>query len=593
MSGVATIAKPRAGAISIRLEADIAALAVVGIVVALLTALVWGTWGDLGRDTGYDFVAATRVAHGQLPYVDYVYYYGPLAPFMLGLAALIGGTSVTTFVLIGLLLTYAIVAATYALARTQAGPLGAAIAAVTVAAIAFSPTNLSYVVPHTYSATFAILLTLLFLLGLARASNGRPRAVLGAGVAAGLVALTRPEFETAVVVAALAWLIARARAGRSVRGDTIALVVPALAVPMLVYGAFLTAISPHRLLLENLYPVATLRAGGSAIIREQAPLTTHSLLLVLAYFAAYAVGAAALVLASRGLSRYRPAVAAAAVAVVALAVLALAASNPEAVRSRLEWVYGGVPFAVVAALVVLLVLHVVRSRPIDSRDQTLLAVLAVLAVLAAKSYSGFFFLADRAQPAVYAAPFVLVAMTRLHFVELSRNRTGRAIGTCWLALLALVCLGLTIKDARAQSAAVTGPGGTLMVSSSEAPLYRAAIGAIDASTQPGDPILVAPQLTALYTLSGRTDPLRQISLVPGALPTRNDELLAIQTLQRAHVQLAITDRHRFTEYGQTNFGRSFDQILAGWIRKNFNHAATLRPSAGVDHALDVWVRGER
>ncbi len=384
MSGVATIAKPRAGAISIRLEADIAALAVVGIVVAVLTALVWGTWGDLGRDTGYDFVAATRVAHGQLPYVDYVYYYGPLAPFMLGLAALIGGTSVTTFVLIGLLLTYAIVAATYALARTQAGPVGAAIAAVTVAAIAFSPTNLSYVVPHTYSATFAILLTLMFLLGLARASNGRPRAVLGAGVAAGLVALTRPEFEAAVVVAALVWLVARARAGRSVRGDTIALIVPALAVPVLVYGAFLTAISPHRLLLENLYPVATLRAGGSAIIREQAPLTTHSLALVLAYFAAYAVGAAALVLASRGLSRYRPAVAAAAVAAAALAVLTLAASNPEAARSRLEWVYGGVPFAVVAALVVLLVRHVVQRRTLDSRDETLLTVLAVLAVLAAK-----------------------------------------------------------------------------------------------------------------------------------------------------------------------------------------------------------------
>ena len=30
-------------------------------------ALTWDTWGDLGRDTGYDLVAGARVAHGQLP----------------------------------------------------------------------------------------------------------------------------------------------------------------------------------------------------------------------------------------------------------------------------------------------------------------------------------------------------------------------------------------------------------------------------------------------------------------------------------------------------------------------------------------------
>jgi hypothetical protein len=147
---------------------------------------------------------------------------------------------------------------------------------------------------------------------------------------------------------------------------------------------------------------------------------------------------------------------------------------------------------------------------------------------------------------------------------------------------------LTLKDARAQSAAVTGPGGSLHVSPAEAPLYRAAIGAIQAATQPGDSILIAPQLTALYTLSQRTDPLRQISLVPGALAKPGDEARAIRAL--APVRLAITDRHSFGEYGQTRFGASFDRLVAGWIRRNFNHTATLRPRGGVDHTLDVWVR---
>jgi len=105
-----------------------------------------------------------------------------------------------------------------------------------------------------------------------------------------------------------------------------------------------------------------------------------------------------------------------------------------------------------------------------------------------------------------------------------------------------------------------------------------------------EPIVIAPQLSALYTLSGRTDPLHQISLVPGALPSRSTQLGAIRELERAHVRFAITDRHEFREYGQSTFGGSFDRVLAGWIRRHFNHAAQLRPRGGVDHTLDVWAR---
>jgi hypothetical protein len=592
MSTAASLTKPRSTPLAVRIESDAVALGVVGIVLLVLTVLAWGTWGDLGRDTGYDFVAATRVAHGSIPYVDFVYYYGPLAPFALGLAAFVGGSSVTTFVVVGLLLTYAIVAATYALARTQTGPLGAAIVSVTTAAIAFSPTNLSYVLPHTYSETFAILLALLFLLGLSRASDGAGWGALGAGVAAGLVALTRPEFELAVVFAGALWLTARHRAHRATRRELLSLTLPALLVPVVGYGAFLGAVSPHRLFLENLYPVATLRAGGSAIIKEQAPLTPHSIVLVVAYLLGYAIGVAALVLGARLLERRSNRVAVGAVLAAVLGIVAVAAVDPEAARSKLQWVYGGVPAAAALGVITMAALFIVKRRRLDARDETLLATLAVLTVLALKTYSGFYFLADHAQPAVYAAPFALVAMTRLHLRELGRSSTSRLVGVAWLAALAAICLGLTVKDVRAQSAVVTGPGGSLRVTPAEAPVYRAAIGAIVASTHHGDPILIAPQLSALYTLSGRTDPLPQISLVPGALPTQRDQLDAIRTLERRHVTLVITDRHRFTEYGQTVFGGSFDRRLAGWIHRNFKHAATLRPGGGVDHTLDVWVRGE-
>ncbi len=51
---------------------------------AVLVAVTWGTWGDLAHDTGYDFVAAQRIADGQLAYQDFPYIYGPLGLAVLG-----------------------------------------------------------------------------------------------------------------------------------------------------------------------------------------------------------------------------------------------------------------------------------------------------------------------------------------------------------------------------------------------------------------------------------------------------------------------------------------------------------------------------
>ena len=589
MNAVA-VAKPRSVVVRlVRVEADARALVLAFAVVAALTVVTWMTWGDLGRDTGYDFVAATRVAHGQLPYVDYVYYYGPLAPFLLGFAALLGGGGILTFAIVGLVLAYAIVAATYALARTQTGPTGAAIAAIATAAIAFSPTNLSYVIPHSYSESLAILLALLFLLGLSAAPT-RPAGAWLAGVSAGLVSLTRPEFELAVAAAGVVWLVARARSGRGSRREVVALVAPAALVPAVAYGAFLAFISPHRLFFENLYPVDALRAGGSTILHAQAPLTVRSIAVVIGYLALYAVGVGALFFAGRLLGRLPAPVAVSLIGLSAVLVLAVAAVRPEAARSRLEWVFGGLPLAALLGALFLIWRHVVRRRPLAGREATLLASVVLLAVVAAKSYDGFFLLASRAQPAVYLAPFVFVALARLHLVDLGRTRTTLLAGVAWLGVLALVCIGLTVKDARAQSATVSGPGGSLRVSPAEAPLYRAAIGAIESGSRPGDMILIAPQLTSLYALSGRVDPLPEISLVPGALAAPGAEREAIATLQRDDVRLALTDRHTFPEYGQTSFGKSFDTGLAAWIRAHFRHVATLRPLAGVGHTIDVWVR---
>src|SRR4051794_34664092 len=114
----------------------VASLAILGIA---LVALTWGTWGDLGRDTGYDLVPGSRVAHGQLPYADFPYYYGPIAPFVLGLAAFLGGDGIGPALAVGLAVSAVVVGGTHGLSPAFGGPPGPLLAGALLPRVARPP----------------------------------------------------------------------------------------------------------------------------------------------------------------------------------------------------------------------------------------------------------------------------------------------------------------------------------------------------------------------------------------------------------------------------------------------------------------------
>ena len=272
----------------------------------MIVALTWATWGNPGRDTGYDLVAGARVAHGSLPYVDFTYYYGPLAPLGVGLFMWIGGVGLNAAVAFGLLLAVAAVLLTYALARIVTGPAVALVAALIAAAAAFAPTNYSFVTPHTYAAPLGIV-GLLFcaLAGSRYSTTGARRWLIAAGLGLAVVLLSRPEFAAAGVIAAALWLIARRRsgAGRAHEAGIFALV--SVGLPFVVYAVFAIATSPHRLLFDNLYPQAQLQAGANAVLRSHAPLTLSSFVDLAGKTALYAFGTACLLVAGYAIDRRR------------------------------------------------------------------------------------------------------------------------------------------------------------------------------------------------------------------------------------------------------------------------------------------------
>ena len=267
---------------------------------AVLVAVTWGTWGDLAHDTGYDFVAAQRMADGQLAYQDFPYIYGPL-----GLAVLAGAfnyvsVSIDTAIAVGLVMAAAATALTYALARQLTGQAGAALAA-TLAATAALGTGTS-----AWSSRTPRWPPWPWWRRLPRSSPRRTTAGPKTGHTSSSPASprawccsTRPEFVAAIAVALGAWLGARVlladgAARRRALVDMAICGGAALAVAAVAYGLILTKVSLDSLLHENLFPRDQLDAGGNAVLRGSAPMTAGSFAELAGRLLLYAAGAGAL-----------------------------------------------------------------------------------------------------------------------------------------------------------------------------------------------------------------------------------------------------------------------------------------------------------
>ena len=584
-------ARLRSRSRSIPLTAESVAVAACVLAIVLLAALSWATWGDLSSDTGYDASAGFRIAHGAVPYADFTYFYGPLAPAVVGLGTWLFGSGIGVSIAIGLLITAAILAATFTFARIISGVVAACVATTITAAIAFVPDNYSYVLPHTNAATLGTLFVLCLLLALWKYADGRAGwALTVAGAFLGLTALTKPEPAAAALAAVVVWFAVRGRGRGGLRRELALVALPAVAIPAAVYAWLLTRVSAHALLFDNLYPREQLKAGGDVLVKVRMPLTAHSVVWISERLVLYVLGTAALLVAARVLTRSdrlrRPMIAG--LVLVGLAVAAISVANPEALRHYLQFVWAWVPAGAIIALVVLLRRRWRKGSP-SAVELLEVSAVAALAVCAFTSYGGFYLNAPNPQMAVYYVPLAAAFLVHLHLRELARTRAAYALGLAWVVFVAAAGVGLTLHDAHAKSAVVSGPGGSLSAKPAEASLDNRALAWI-ARTKPGEPVLVAPIMTGLYVLSGHQSPLRQISLTPSELPTAAAQREAISSLEGAHVRLVITDRRAWADYGQGAFGGTFDRILGTWIRTHFHHQTTLRSRGLESRALDVWTR---
>jgi hypothetical protein len=562
---------------------DLFALASLLAGFVVLAVLTWRTWGNPQVDAGAELTTAERIAHGELPYADVRYFYGPLGLYALVLAFKLFGASLATAYGFGLAQALAIVIAFFVLARQWLRPPAALVASAVVLAIAFAGNLFSFVLPHTNSATFGLLFLLLELLALAR---GKP--VFG-GLAAGCVALTRPEFAAAAMVAAAGYLLGtyREKGWRTTGRVGARIAIPALAIAGPVLAFFAAEAGLSRLFFENLVPLDFVRVSGLSFMSDWAPFTPASFVALAGKACVYVTLLGALVASSVRLSRARgpaarvralwPLAAACFGLLVAAAALKLIGAFPGsrgAVQTEVRHLMIGISWlpALAIALTLVAVRHA-RQRdpgPLSGRWPADLALLGAALVLGLRAYNDF---TPEIYAAYYAAPLVLLAGI-LHQRLADRWPSARlaVLGALGLVAAAMAYIALT-GAAADETRLVRTPRGSFMAEPERGLALERVITVVRERTRDGDLVLGLPLEGGLPFLADRRPALYDIQLLPGSLESRTDEREAIRRLEEERVPIVVEGNSRFAQWGYPAFGRDFNRLLHAHIERAYRRIA--------------------
>lgn len=557
---------------------DAQAAAVIGAFFVVLAALSWQAWGSPSVDAGHELSVASMIAEGHQPYVDIRYFYGPLGVYALGGAFAVFGTSFTTAFAFGLVQAAAIVGVFYLLARRLLDVVTACVATLVVAAIGFSGTAFNFVLPHTNSATFGLLTTLLMLLALSH------RRLALASLAAGLVCLTRPEFAAIAALTLGAYLLGTWR--QEGWGPTLRalprLALPGLLLAGIVYAVLAAEAGASQLFTENLWPVKMLRAAGFASQEAWAPKSVEGLVATLARAGAYltlfggVVAAGVLVAREQATGERVKALwplpfAVVLIGFVDLAWRVLGVWEParEAVQEELGHLIIGMSWlpalGFIACVLVAVRFLKGRSAPITGNWAFDLALVACAAALGARAYDAF--TAEGSYAPYYAPPLVLL-LAVLH--DRVARRWPQARAAAALALLT-VALGLAAYAQGAlyphQSTLVHTERGSFKTTAAAAPALQGTLDWIDSHTAPGEAVLAVPADAGIDFMADRKVALYDPMFLPGLLYDHAEEREAIARLEAEDVRYAVVDKRNFDNYPREKFGVEYNRPFAAWIER--------------------------
>jgi len=134
--------------------------------------------------------------------------------------------------------------------------------------------------------------------------------------------------------------------------------------------------------------------------------------------------------------------------------------------------------------------------------------------------------------------------------------------------------------------------GTFRVSERAAKNYQAAIAFMKEKKARGETVMVLPEDTMLYVLSGTRAPTRVNEFLPGFLAPGNMTEELFRQIGEKNVRYLVWSNRRFPQYGAPIFGQDFNQELARYLTSRFKPVGLLVPpdETGRGQTFMVWER---
>jgi hypothetical protein len=564
----------------------------------------WGTWGNLSTDAGREVYVSVIVKNGGSLYRDVWYPFGPVAPYLNAVLFRIFGVHIFVPYFVGTISALGSAIFLF-LAGIELGfPWAGWTTGAVVALQAFEPGWSSFLLPYSSAAVYACLISCMFLWLLLRGLvSGGWLWGISAGMLAALALLSKPEFGLTcypILAAAMIYRGIYYKDWKRVAQD-VASMIPGIALCAAVIAWMSSLRGWNFIAQENILMWPTsyfmktfgrewLASTGfevsweglrGAMLRTVMPLGAW---VVIARVASHCKGKNSL----RGV-----------VLTVAIAVGLLAYWRHFAVVSSLPLlvvaVFFPMPMVMYTVLATLVgAWYLVRNgfEPHIARVVLLLGFSGLLAfrIMFKAVPEGYPVFYDGA--AVLGYLIVLSLLLRRESDEGLRFRLEyTALAGCLLAALIVTAAP---SGAKARLVSLQTAFGTVRAAPRAAATYQAAIAFMEEKNARGQRVMVMPEDTMLYVLSGTNAPTRVNAFVPGILaPGKMTEEL-FQEIECKPVDYLLWSNRTFSEYGVPVFGKDFNQELAHFLTARYKPAGLLLPDNYRSSQLSfmIWQREE-
>ena len=579
-----------------------------GLVVVLGAAIVmlwlsWGKWPDVLVDFGRELYVPWMLAEGKVLYRDLMYFNGPLSPYLNALWFVLFGTSLRTLVWVNLALLATMMLVMYLVLRSASSSFAAFVASlVFIFLFAFSQYvgigNYNYVCPYSHEATHGMFLSWVVLACLsAHARSQRIGWVAGAGLASGLVFLTKPELFIAVTAASVTalglwgWLV-KPDFSRAIRA--IGIFVASLLVPLFVSYAMLSIRLPWPEagigILGGWWHIWDSRISGLPFYRHgmgmDVPLVNLGKMFVVAgLYAAPLIPATILTTFSR---RNRTAIPLAGVVFAGVAIVAWR------FWQHLPWFDLGRPlplFMVIAGST--MAWAVARHR----QDKY---VSALVLIVFSFVISGKMLLNSRLYHYgfVLAMPSMLVlVLALLDWIPAVIKRAGGQQIVFYAAALTVLIVIMTwhanLSGKRYGLKRVAlGKGADAFLADSRGEAVKLAVNWLNRHTQQHDTLAVLPEGVMINYLTRRQNPTPIVNLMPPEMFMFGEDriLRAFQEAPPTYIALVHKDT---SEYGFRFFGKDYGQSIEKWLMQNYRPVQLIGAAPLRDNRFGILIAESR